>query len=63
MLTCSRKLLVASVAYFLLNLSQSSLQATWINYLQHRFGWSTEVSGSTLMIVGVVVGVIPPIIM
>lgn len=63
MLSGSRKLLIASAAYFLLNLSQCGLQSTWINYLDYRFGWSTEVSGATLMIVGVVVAVIPPIVM
>ena len=63
MLSGSRKLFIASAAYFLLNLSQCGLQSTWINYLDHRFGWSTEVSGATLMIVGVVVAVIPPIVM
>lgn len=63
MLSGSKKLLIASVAYFLLNLSQCGLQSTWINYLDYRFGWSAEVSGATLMIVGVIVAVIPPIVM
>jgi len=63
MLTGSRKLRIASAAYFLLNLSQCGLQTTWINYLQNRFGWSTEISGATLMIVGVIVAIVPPIVM
>ena len=53
------KFAIAGVVYFLLQLAQSGLQGTWINYLQHRFGWSGAVSGMTLMIVGLVVAVLP----
>ena len=48
-----------ALVYFLLQLAQSGLQVTWINYLQHRFGWSGTKSGLTLMVVGIMVAVLP----
>ena len=53
------KFALNALVYFLLQLAQSGLQVTWINYLQHKFGWSGTKSGLTLMIVGIVVAVLP----
>jgi DHA1 family tetracycline resistance protein-like MFS transporter len=46
----SRKFAFSALSYFFLQLSQSGMQVTWINYLQHRFGWTGGESGMTLMI-------------
>ena len=40
-----------------------SVQINWINYLQFQFKWSTPKSGSTLMLVGVAVAVLPKLFM
>ena len=53
------KFALNALVYFLLQLAQSGLQVTWINYLQHKFGWSGTKSGLTLMIVGIVVAILP----
>ena len=53
------KFAVNAFIYFLVQLAQSGLQVTWINYLQHKFGWSGTKSGLTLMVVGIVVAVLP----
>lgn len=63
MLTRTRKLLLASAAYFLLNVAHSGVQVTWINFLQRKFGMSQAVSGSTLMVVGLVVATLPGLVM
>lgn len=42
-----------------LSLYKVSVQINWINYLQFRFGWSAAKSGSTLMLVGFAVAVLP----
>jgi hypothetical protein len=42
-----------------LSLRKVSVQINWINYLQFRFGWSAAKSGSTLMLVGFAVAVLP----
>lgn len=46
----NRKFAFAAFSYFLLQLAQSGMQVTWINYLQHTFGWTGVKSGMTLMI-------------
>jgi predicted MFS family arabinose efflux permease len=63
MLTRTRKLLSGSMAYFLLNVAHCGVQVVWINYLQRRFGMSQVLSGSTLMVVGVVVATLPQLVM
>ena len=40
-----------------------SVQINWINYLQFQFGWSAAKSGSTLMVVGFAVAVLPQLFM
>lgn len=62
LLTRNRKLLISGLSYFLINLAQAGVQATWINYLQAALEWSTASSGATLMLVGAMVGVVPPLI-
>jgi hypothetical protein len=51
------------MAYFLLNVAHCGVQVVWINYLQRRFGMSQVLSGSTLMVVGVVVATLPQLVM
>lgn len=63
MLARTRKLLFGSLAYFLLNVAHCGLQVVWINYLQHKFGMSHSASGSTLMMVGVIVATLPRLVM
>ena len=63
MLTRSRKLVAASVAYFFVNMAQVGVQINWINYLQFRFGWSAAKSGSTMLVVGFSVAILPKIFM
>jgi DHA1 family tetracycline resistance protein-like MFS transporter len=63
MLTRTPKLFFGSLAYFLLNVAHCGVQVTWINYLQHKFGMSHAASGSTLMVVGVVVAALPQLVM
>lgn len=63
MLTRTSKLLTGSVAYLLLNIAHCGVQVTWINYLQYKFGMSQALSGSTLMVVGIIVASLPPLVM
>lgn len=63
MLTRTSKLLTGSIAYLLLNIAHCGVQVTWINYLQYKFGMSQALSGSTLMVVGIIVATLPPFIM
>lgn len=62
-LTKSRPLLLASLAYFCINLAQCGVQATWINYLGYKFNMSAQQAGSTLLLVGIMMAVIPPFAM
>lgn len=59
MLTRTRSLAVGSLAYLLVNIAQAGIQINWINYLQHRFNWHAAKSGSTLILVGLLVAVMP----
>lgn len=59
----NRSLFFASLAYLAIQCAQAGLQVNWINFLQYKFGWSAVFSGSTLMMIGIVLAVIPPIIM
>lgn len=59
-LTKTNKLFLASLAYFCINLAQCGVQATWINYLGHKFNMSAQQAGSTLLLVGIMMAVIPP---
>lgn len=59
-LTKSRTLLISSLAYFFIQLAQCGVQATWINYLGHKFQMSSSQAGSTLLLVGIMMAVIPP---
>jgi len=58
----SHKLFFGCLTYLLIQMAQSGVIVNWINYLQYRFGWSAELSGATLMIVGLVVGIVPQIL-
>jgi MFS family permease len=62
MLTRTWKLIAASIAYFCINLAQAGVQSTWINYLGYRFGMSQQESGSTLLILGIMIASFPPLI-
>lgn len=59
----NRSLFFASLAYLAIQCAQAGLQVNWINFLQYKFGWSAVFSGSTLMMIGIVLAVIPPILM
>jgi DHA1 family tetracycline resistance protein-like MFS transporter len=59
MISRSRTLTVGSFVYLLLNIAHAGVQINWINYLQHRFGWPATKSGSTLLLVGLLVAVMP----
>lgn len=63
MLGKNRKLIAGSLAYFFVNIAQVGVQINWINYLQFRFGWSSSKSGSTLLVVGFSVAVLPKLFM
>ena len=52
MLSRTKKLFALSTVYFLLNVSQASLQIQWVNYTKYRFGWSQVQSGLSLMVIG-----------
>ncbi len=59
MFVYNKKLLLLGIIYFLMNFSHSTLQVNWINYLQYKYQWSAQLSGSTLMIVGLFVAILP----
>jgi hypothetical protein len=59
--TRSHALFYGGLVYFLINFAHSSLQVNWINYLQYRYGWSATLAGSTLMIVGLAVAILPSV--
>jgi DHA1 family tetracycline resistance protein-like MFS transporter len=61
--TRGRNLVFCSIAYFFLNLSQCGAQIIWINYLQYRFGWPSEISGLAFVFVGLMVTVTPKFLM
>jgi hypothetical protein len=63
MMTRTRKLLLGSMVYFLLNTAHAGVQVTWINFLQYKFGLSQTMSGCTLLAVGVIVALLPPLVM
>ena len=53
---------VGGLVYFLLHLSQAGVQIVWVNYMQKRFNWSPTLSGSALMLIGLVVAVVPRVL-
>ena len=59
---CYRLIQIAR-SLFPLNYEQVGVQINWINYLQFRFGWSASKSGSTLMVVGFSVALLPQLFM
>lgn len=63
LLNKSYNLRLAATAYLFINLAQAGIQATWINYVQARFGWSAAVGGSSLMLVGLMIGILPQLAM
>jgi len=62
MMMRTKPLLIGSTAYFLINIAHSGLQVVWINFLENKFNLSAQVSGSTLMVVGFIVALVPPIV-
>lgn len=63
LLNKSYNLRLSAAAYLSINLAQAGIQATWINYVQARFGWSAAVGGSSLMLVGLMIGILPQLAM
>jgi MFS family permease len=55
----NKRMLLLGFIYFLINFAHSTLNVNWINYLQYQFQWSAQLSGSTLMIVGLFVAILP----
>jgi DHA1 family tetracycline resistance protein-like MFS transporter len=47
-----------SVCFFLLNLSQYSLHATWVLYTSHRYHWTTRQVGASLAVVGLMAAIV-----
>lgn len=47
-----------SVAFFLIYLGSQAVQGNWNFFTQYRFGWSSEMVGYSLAIVGVLVGAV-----
>lgn len=62
-LLSSPSLRIGAVAYFAVTLAHAGMQATWVNYLAHRFGWSSSWAGATLVLIGLGMAVLPPIFM
>lgn len=63
MLTRSKSLRAGGLAYLAITLGHAGMQAVWVNYLSHRFRWSTTLSGLSLMIIGIAVALLPPLFM
>eukprot|EP01039_Chlorochromonas_danica_P001415 gene1415-1539_t len=61
MLTRSKGLRAGGLAYLAITLGHAGMQAVWVNYLSHRFHWSTTLSGLSLMIIGIAVALLPPL--
>ena len=62
MLRRDQHLITGAAAYLFVNIAQAGVQINWINYLQYRFGWSAAKSGSTMLVVGVTVAILPKIL-
>lgn len=60
--TRTKKLTLGALTYFLIYSAQAGFQVNWINFLQYKFGWSSALAGSTLMLVGVIITFVPSII-
>ena len=45
LLTRNHKLALGSLVYLFINLAQTGMNVMWINYLDHRFGWSQVKAG------------------
>jgi hypothetical protein len=63
MLGRTKGLFVSALAYLLATFAHAGMQATWVNYLSHRFSWSSAQSGATLMVIGLAVALLPPLFM
>jgi DHA1 family tetracycline resistance protein-like MFS transporter len=47
-----------AASFFLLNLANFGLHATWVLYTSHRYGWSTAQVGWSLAVVGIMAAIV-----
>lgn len=59
----SHTLCASSLAYICIQCAQAGVQSVWINYLRLRFDMGSAQAGSTLLLVGIMLAVVPPIVM